>query len=56
MSISRTRRFRAKNATVAGRDRGIHYYNRNFQEIRGREAAAAYIDKLGDEYGPAVVG
>ena len=56
MIKSRATAFRANDAAAAGREEAIHTYSRNFKEAHEREAAASYIDRLIEKYGPVVDG
>lgn len=56
MNTSRATVFRANDAAATGREEAIHKYSRNFKQANEREAAASYIDKLIEEYGPVVDG
>jgi hypothetical protein len=56
MNTSRATAFRANEAAASARERVIHYYTRGLKEPSERAAAAAYLDRLIEKYGPAVEG
>lgn len=56
MARSRASIFRANEAAAEGRDEAIHSYSRWFKLAKEREAVAAFVDTLIEEYGPVVDG
>jgi hypothetical protein len=53
---SRTTPFRANEKAASGRDDAIYHFSRGFKEPGERKAAAAYVDRLIEEFGPVVDG